>query len=77
MITTNHHTKTISNNVIFRPVVVINGQISGLWKQTIKKETAMIELDHFMPHNPAEKRLIEKAAETFGHFSGKKPEVKL
>jgi len=77
MITADHHTKAISNNGIFRPVVVVNGQISGLWKRTIKNETVIIELDHFRPHNPAEKRLIKKAAETFGHFSGKKAEVKL
>lgn len=76
MITADHHTKAISNNGIFRPVIVVNGQISGLWKRTIKKDTALIELDHFRPHNKKEEQLIEKAAESFGHFSGKKPEVK-
>ncbi len=70
-ITIDHHTKAISNNGIFRPVIVVNGQISGLWKRTIKKDTVLIELDHFRPHNPTEKQLIEKAAELFGRFSGK------
>lgn len=75
-ITADHHSKAISNNGIFRPVVVVNGQISGLWKRTLKKDTVLIELDHFRPHNQTEKRLIENAAETFGYFSGKKIELK-
>lgn len=75
-ITADHHTKAISNNGIFRPVIVVNGQISGLWKRTIKKDAVLIELDHFRVHNKKEIGLIEKAAETFGHFSEKKTEVK-
>ena len=75
-ITLGNHTKAISNNGIFRPVIVVNGQISGLWKRTIKKDTVLIELDHFRPHSKKEIGLIEKAAESFGHFSGKKTEIK-
>lgn len=75
-ITADHHTKAISNNGIFWPVIVVNGQISGLWKRTIKKDTVIIELDHFRPHNKKEIGLIEKAVESFGHFSGMKTEVK-
>ena len=75
-ITVDHHSKAISNNGIFWPVIVVNGQISGLWKRTIKKDTVIIELDHFRPHNKKEIGLIEKAAESFGHYSGKKTEVK-
>jgi len=75
-ITADHHTKAISNNGIFRPVIVVNGHISGLWKRTIKKDTALIELDHFRPHNKKEIGLIEKATESFGQYSGKKTEVK-
>jgi len=76
-ITLENHSKAISNNGIFRPVLVVNGQISGLWKRIIKKDTILIELDHFRPHSKKEMRLIEKAAESFGYFSGKKTEVKL
>lgn len=75
-ITADHHTKPISNNGIFRPVIVVNGRISGLWKRTNKKNTVLIELDHFRPHNKKEIGLIEKAAESFGHFSGMNVEVK-
>lgn len=76
-ITADHHTKAISNNGIFWPIIVVNGQISGLWKRTLKKDTVLIELNHFRPHNKKEIGLIEKAAESFGRFSGKKVEVKI
>lgn len=75
-ITADHHTKAISNNGIFWPVIVVNGQISGLWKKTIKKDTALIELDHFRTHNKKEVQLINKASESFGHYSGMMTEVK-
>jgi hypothetical protein len=72
VITLEDHRKAISDNGIFRPVVLVNGQISGLWKRTVKKDTIIIEPEYFRPHNKKEKLLIGKAAETFGHFSGKK-----
>lgn len=76
-ITIDHQKKAISNNGIFWPVIVVNGQISGLWKRTIKKDKVWIELDHFRPHNKKEENLILKAAKSFGNFSGLKAEIKL
>jgi hypothetical protein len=76
-ITIDHHKKAVSNNGIFRPVIVINGQISGLWKRTVKKDTALIELDHFRPHDQKEVLLIGKAAETFGRYAETKTEIKI
>lgn len=76
-ITIDHHKKAISNNGIFRPVIVVNGQISGLWKRTIKKDKIWIEPDHFRPHNKTEESLILKGAKSFGQFSGKNAELKL
>ena len=67
-ITADHHSKAISSNGIFKPVVVVNGQISGLWKRTLQKEITSIELDHFRPHNQKEKDLIAKAVENYGRF---------
>ena len=75
-ITIDHHKKAVSNNGIFRPVIVVNGQISGLWKRTIKKDTVLIELDHFRPHNKTERSLIAKAGELYGHFLGMHTEIR-
>lgn len=76
VITIEDHKKAISDNGIFRPVVLVNGQISGLWKRTFKRETAFIETEYFRPHNKKEEYLMAKAADLFGHFSGKKAEIK-
>lgn len=76
-ITIDHHKKAISNNGVFRPVIVVNGQISGLWKRTIKKDSVLIELIHFRPHSKKEEKLIEKATEIFSHFSGMKAELRI
>lgn len=76
-ITANDHKKAISSNGIFRPVVLVNGQISGLWKKVIKKDRIIIETDYFRPHNDAEKQSIAKAAELFRHFAGKKAELQI
>ena len=70
------HKKAISENGIFRPVVLVNGQISGLWKRTFKKDTTVIQTEYFRAHNKTEERLMAHAADLFGHFSGKKAEIK-
>lgn len=71
-----HRTKAISNNGIFRPIVVVNGQISGLWKRSFTKNSVVIELDHFRPHNKKEVQLIEKASEKYGYFSARNAVLK-
>ena len=76
VITAEDHKKAISDNGIFRPVVLANGQISGLWKRTLKKDTVGIETQYFRPHNKEEERLMSKAADSLGHFCGKKAEIK-
>jgi hypothetical protein len=75
VITEDHHKKAISNNGIFWPVIVVNGQISGTWKRTLKKDKVLVELDHFRPHNKKEVQLINCAVEKYGYFSGIKAEV--
>ncbi len=67
-----HHKKAVSDNGVFRPVVVINGIVRGIWKRAIRKDMVMIELSLFHPVNKKEMRGIEKAAEKYGEFLGKK-----
>lgn len=71
-----NHQKAFTNNGIFRPVIVIKGHVTGIWKRTIKKDTVLIETDFFQPHNKATKSLIEIAAKAFGKFIDKKAEMK-
>ncbi|HTB31819.1 MAG TPA: winged helix DNA-binding domain-containing protein [Bacteroidia bacterium] len=70
-----NHKKAFTNNGIFRPVIVINGHVTGIWKRTIKKDKVIIETDLFQPHNKASISLIEKAAGSFGCFLQRPTEV--
>ncbi|HUW05678.1 MAG TPA: winged helix DNA-binding domain-containing protein [Williamwhitmania sp.] len=60
--------KAVSNNGIFRPVIVTNGQVSGLWKRTVKGNKVMMEMKLFRHHNKEELQWVAGAAESFGHF---------
>jgi hypothetical protein len=68
--------KTISNNGLFRPVIVLNGQVAGTWKRTVKKDKVIIETDFFKTPHYSTKHLVEKAAIRFGDFFNVKTEVK-
>jgi hypothetical protein len=72
-----HHKKAVSNNGVFRPVVVINGLVKGIWKRTLKKDTALIQLSLFHRVNKKEMKGIEMAAERYGEFLRKKIAVSL
>jgi hypothetical protein len=69
------HNKAISNNGIFRPVVVVNGRVTGIWKRTIKMDKAIVETVLFTQPDSLTKSLIEKAAMQYGFFLGKKIEL--
>jgi len=71
-----NHRKAISENGIFRPVIVINGLVVGLWKRIIKKDKVIIETEFFQPVNNATLSLIKKSADKFGLFLNKEIEVK-
>ncbi len=66
-----NHKNTVSNNGIFRPVIVINGQVSGIWKRTIKKNEVIVEIELFNLNNRAKKKLMDEALEKFGQFLDK------
>jgi hypothetical protein len=70
-----NHGVAISNNGIFRPVVIVDGQVTGIWSRTIKKDTLLIEMNLFKSPGKKEKTFLEKAAESFGAFLNKKTEI--
>lgn len=71
-----HNNLTISNNGIFRPVIVVDGQVIGLWKRTVKKGKVLVETEFFERPNQITKQLIENAAMQFGNFLEKETEIK-
>ncbi|MGC1241049.1 MAG: winged helix DNA-binding domain-containing protein [Chryseosolibacter sp.] len=42
-----NHTDAISNNGIFKPVIVVNGMVIGLWRKSTVKNKVVIETDFF------------------------------
>lgn len=69
------HNKTIiSNNGIFFPTMVLNGQVVGLWKRTIKKDGLFIETRFFSPVKRTVKKLVDEAAVKLAMFLNTKPE---
>ncbi|MDR3218167.1 MAG: winged helix DNA-binding domain-containing protein [Dysgonamonadaceae bacterium] len=43
-----NHSKAVSSNGIFRPVIIVNGQVVGVWKKSAGKKQA-IQTDYFEP----------------------------
>jgi len=69
------HKKSISSNGVFRPMIVVNGQIIGIWKRTIQKKETVIEANYFGPQSKEVKILVEKEAVKFGQFLNQKIHV--
>lgn len=70
-----NHQQAISGNGIFNPIIVMNGQVVGIWKRTLKKNSVTVAPTFFERPPDAVLPLIDKAAERFGRFLGLKAEV--
>jgi hypothetical protein len=49
-------------------IVIIDGQVVGGWRRTIKKDTIIIELKLFTKLTKAEKQAVSEAIERYGRF---------
>jgi hypothetical protein len=67
--------KAISDRGVFRPIIVINGQVAGIWKRTIKKDSIVVELQPFTNFDRSTVDLIDQTAHQYGYFFGKKIEI--
>ena len=63
-----------TSNGIFKPTIVENGQVIGVWKRTKKKNLMAIETQFFERAQPLEGETIAKAMARFGDFLGLKIE---
>lgn len=70
-----HQSKAFSNNGIFFPTILVNGQVVGLWKRTVKKDTVQIEVDYFQANKKAPAALFKKAATAYAKYLGVKKAV--
>ena len=67
-----HNRKAISNNGIFYPIIVINGQVAGTWKRTTQQGFVKIETHFFVEINKKIGTLIEKETEDYSRFLNRK-----
>lgn len=65
----------ITGNGIFKPIIVLNGRVIGIWKRTLKKDKVMMEPFYFDAADTLTKDSLSAAAEKFGQFLGMKVEV--
>ena len=70
-----HNKKVVSNNGIFRPVIVHNGQVIGMWSREIKKDKVIITASPFNVFDKTTKTLIETSSESYEAFLERKIEV--
>lgn len=49
-------------------ILILDGQVIGGWKRTLKKDQALIEITLLTRLSPAQKTAVQRAAELFGSF---------
>ncbi|RQO75393.1 winged helix DNA-binding domain-containing protein [Pedobacter sp. KBW06] len=69
-----HHAKAFTNNGIFHPVIVVGGQVKGIWKRTIKKNKVSFEAQFFQAVSAEVLDLTKKTALKFAAFLDKEIE---
>jgi len=63
-----NHKRAISTNGVFRPVIIKNGRVIGLWKKALSGKK-IITITPFEPIDNATQQSIDLAAEKFRTFS--------
>ncbi len=72
-----NHIQAVLINGIFRPVIVYNGQVTGIWKRTVKNEKVFLTAEFFDRINLSMKNMIAEQFASFAHFIGKTPKIEL
>ncbi len=62
--------QAVSSNGVFRPMVVIDGQIVGIWKRMYEKGSVVITPSPFHSLTKAENQALVVAANQYGAFFG-------
>lgn len=70
-----NHKKAISDNGLFRPVLVVDDKVIGLWKRILKKSSVLIEVEFWHPPTRTAMSLMHKEAEKFSYFLEKKLDI--
>ena len=63
----NNCNKAISSNGIFRPTIIKDGQVIGIWKKSSSKKK-VLDLEFFEQPDPSTKELAQKASDIYCTF---------
>jgi hypothetical protein len=61
----------VSSNGVFRPMIVLEGQVVGIWRWRFQKGAVIITPSPFEPLSEVENRSLRAAAEQYGSFLGR------
>ncbi len=61
---------TITSNGIFKPIIVLDGQVVGLWKRNVVKDRLKVEPFYFNPERALEPDALKKVVKALGKFLG-------
>lgn len=65
---TEHQSKVFTNNGIFKPIILENGKVIGIWKRTIKKDHVKIETEFFNETENSKKEILFEGIKAFEHY---------
>ena len=63
-----HKSKAFTNNGIFKPIILENGKVIGIWKRTIKKDHAKIETQFFHETESHKKAILFEGIKAFENY---------
>ncbi len=64
-----NYSKVISTNGIFKPTVMVNGQVVGMWKRTVKSKKTTAELELFRTLDKAAKGALAEEVAKFEQYN--------
>jgi hypothetical protein len=70
------NSKAVSNNGIFRPTIIANGKVVGIWQRTIKAGRVIIATEFLQPVSKVLKSKAKEAFTRYVDFIDKKAEFK-
>lgn len=66
-----HAPKAMTVNGIFKPIVVVNGRVAGIWTKSEKRQSMDVQPELFAGLSAEETSAIKRAAEHFSRYTGK------
>lgn len=70
-----HQKHAFTMNGIFKPIIVVDGQVCGIWKRSVKKDTVLIEATFLNKVPKSRYREVEEQAHLFAQFLGLKVQL--